>query len=464
MGRGGGTGPGRGPGGEVAMDRVHVSPASVHDVLGRYILVDGLDIVLDMEKSHGPWIHDARSGRDFIDFFSFFASLPVGLNHPKMRTQENIEALGRIALHKPTNSDVYTQVMAEYVETFGRVALPEPFKHLFFISGGGLAVENALKAAFDWKARKNLARGASADGLGVIHFKECFHGRTGYTLSLTDSPDKRKTMHFPKFPWPRINNPKISFPLEGKNLAAVEQAEARALAEVGDVIGRTPHATAALIIEPIQAEGGDNHFRGEFLRELRRICDEHEILFILDEVQTGFGLTGKFWAFEHFGFTPDLAAFGKKSQVCGIMATRRIDDVDNVFKVSSRLNSTFGGNLVDMARSRLQLEIIEDEGLVRTAAVRGTYLLERLRTMQSNLGGIIENARGRGLMCAFTLAEGVDRAEVLGRFSEAGIIILPCGVRTIRFRPTLDIPQDVLEDGMSRMEQVLKEMAAVRKV
>lgn len=446
------------------MSKVQVAAGKVHETLGRHILADGLHIVFDLEKSHGAIVHDAVSGKSFIDLFSFFASQPIALNHPRMNNPETIERLGRVALHKPTNSDIYTREMAEYVETFARITKPPEFKYMFFIEGGALAVENALKTAFDWKARKNLARGLPERNLRVIHFKDCFHGRTGYTMSMTDSFDPRKTLYFPKFDWPRVVNPRITFPLEGENLKAVEEAEASAIAQIKKIFEEDPNGIAAIVIETIQGEGGDNHFRGEFLRELRSICDEHEALYILDEIQAGLGLTGKMWAFQHFGVTPDIVAFGKKTQVCGIMVTDRIDDVDNVFKISSRLNSTWGGNLVDMVRSKLHLEIIDDEKLVDRAAETGEYLLERLLEIQSELGGFIDNARGRGLMCAFSLPDADTRKDVEMRIIENGVIMLPCGGRSLRFRPTLDISRDALDEGLTRIESVLKEMAAAHKV
>ncbi|MBU1701327.1 MAG: L-lysine 6-transaminase [Candidatus Eisenbacteria bacterium] len=435
----------------------------VHENLGRYMLVDGMDIVLDLEKSKGAMVHDARSGRDFVDFFSFFASQPIGMNHPRMCNQETIEYLGRAALHKPSNSDVYTVEMAEYVETFGRVAVPKSFKHLFFIEGGGLAVENALKTAFDWKYHKNKAKGIDKEGSKIIHFRHCFHGRTGYTMSLTDSFDLRKTAHFPKFDWPRITTPWITFPLEGENLKAVEAAETQAIAEIHQALQASPHEIAGLIIEPIQGEGGDNHFRGEFFEALRKICDENEILLIFDEVQSGLGLTGKMWAFQHFNITPDIVCFGKKTQVCGIMVTGRIDDVDNVFKVSSRLNSTWGGNFVDMIRSRLHLEIIEEEKLVDRARTSGEILLGRFQKLQAELGGGIENARGRGLMCAFSVSDGFSRKEMLAKIYENGVIALPCGRRSIRVRPSLDISREVLEAGIDKIEAAIKTVVAAGK-
>ncbi|MDM7915757.1 MAG: aminotransferase class III-fold pyridoxal phosphate-dependent enzyme, partial [Candidatus Eisenbacteria bacterium] len=274
-----------------------IRPNEVRAVLKRHMLADGYEQILDLEKSHGSWVVDARDGREYVDLFSYYAAMPLGLTHQKLSNDAAIRHLGRIAVNKPTNSDIYTTAMAEFVDVFARVAIPKSLPHLFLVEGGSVAVENLLKVAFDWKVRKNLAKGLPEDrGQKVLHFRECFHGRTGYTLSMTDSHDKRKTRYFPKFDWPRITNPKITFPLEGANLAKVMELEKRAIAEIEAAVAENPHDIAALLIEPIQAEGGDHHFRPEFFRALRELADRHEFLFFVDEVQTGMGLTGTFWA------------------------------------------------------------------------------------------------------------------------------------------------------------------------
>jgi L-lysine 6-transaminase len=164
----------------------------------------------------------------------------------------------------------------------------------------------------------------------VIHFRQAFHGRSGYTLSLTNTADPRKTDHFPTFDWPRIDNPRIVFPLE-RHLAEVEAAEARAVAQIEEAVARHGHDIACLIVEPIQAEGGDNHFRPEFLRALRRLADRHDFLLIFDEVQTGLGMTGSMWAWQQLGVEPDLFAFGKKQ--VRPRAGRRIDEVPTTSSV-----------------------------------------------------------------------------------------------------------------------------------
>ncbi len=433
-----------------------VTPANVHEVLRRNMLADGFPIVFDLQKSRGVWIVDAKSGRMFFDFFSFFASAPIGFNHPRLLAADFQKKLVRAATNNITNSDLYTVEMAEFVEAFSRIAIPDALPHLFLIAGGSLAVENALKAAFDWKIQKNFAKGYREEvGTQVIHFREAFHGRSGYTLSLTNT-DPVKTRHFPKFRWPRVANPKVEFPVTAESEARVARAEEEALAEVRAAIAREGDDIAALIVEPIQGEGGDNHFRGEFLRALRRICDEHEVLFIVDEVQVGLGLTGTWWAYQNFGFEPDLLAFGKKMQVCGVLASRRLDDVDGVFKIPSRINSTWGGNLVDMVRSQAYLEVIDDEGLLENARAVGAHLLGRIRELAAEFPGLVTAARGRGLMCAFDLPSPEIRKRYLAAAFEKGVIMLGSGERSVRFRPALNMTTAEVDEGITRVRAALQ--------
>ena len=358
---------------------ISVDPNAVFETLGRHMLVDGFHLVMDLEKSHGSWIVDARDGRKYLDFYTFFATTPLGHNHARLVEPAFQARLGAIAVNKPANSDIYTTAFAEWVEAFGTQAVPATLPHLFWIDGGSLAVENALKAAFDWKVRKNLAAGKGEKGSQVLHFREDFHGRSGYTLSLTNTADPRKYQYFPKFDWPRIPNPKIEFPQDAAHVAKAEAAEAEAVAAIEAAVAANPDDIACLIVEPIQGEGGDNHFRGEFLRKLRELADRHEFLLIFDEVQTGFGATGKWWAHQWFDVEPDIISFGKKTQVCGIAAGRRLDEVDSVFKVSSRINSTWGGNLVDMVRGTRILEVIQEEKLLEHGVKQGERLLKGLQ-------------------------------------------------------------------------------------
>ena len=436
----------------------HIPADKVHETIGKYMLADGFDIVLDIHKSQGTKIIDEKTGEIYFDLFTFFASNALGMNHPKLNNPEVTEELGRASVNKPSNSDIYTTQMAEFVDMFARVAKPDYMKHLFFISGGALAVENALKVAFDWKVQKNFEKGYKEEkGHKVIHFKEAFHGRSGYTLSLTNT-ESNKINYFTKFDWPRIVNPKITFPLE-QHLDEVIKLEEKAVSEIYEAIKNNRDDIAAIIIEPIQGEGGDNFFRKEFFLKLRHIADENEIFLIFDEVQTGFGLTGKFWASEYY-VKPDIICFGKKAQVCGIMVSERVDEIkNNCFKVSSRINSTWGSNFVDMVRAKHILRIIAEDNLVENARVQGEYLLSQLHKLESEFPQLISGARGLGLMCSFDFAD----TNIRNRFRELAykekLMILGCGNRSIRFRPALTISKNELDEGLNIVKKVLNLMS-----
>ncbi|MGE5359863.1 MAG: L-lysine 6-transaminase [Bacteroidales bacterium] len=426
------------------------APADVHSTLARHMLADGYDIVLDLDSSNGRRLRDARTGRDYLDLFSFFATMPLGFNHPKLRDEGFRAKLLRAALVNPSNSDIYTSEMADFVDTFSRVGIPSYLPYAFFVSGGALGVENALKAAMDWKVRRNFRNGAREEtGHQVLHFRAAFHGRSGYTLSMTNTADPRKHQYYAKFSWPRVVNPALQFPVTEAETARVEQVEQEAVAAVKAAFAERPDDIAAIIIEPIQAEGGDNHFRAEFLHALRQLADENDALLIFDEVQTGVGLTGRFWAHEHFGVRPDLLAFGKKMQVCGMLAGPRLDEEpENVFHVSSRINSTWGGSLADMVRAERYLQIIEEDRLIENAAKVGAHLLARLEALQVSRPDLLSNARGRGLMCAIDFPDTATRDIVADKAYEAGVVILACGCRSLRFRPPLDITVEEVNEGI----------------
>lgn len=434
--------------------------SDVHAQIEKYLPPGAEQIVVDLEKSQGAYLHDALSGKDYIDFFTYFASAPIGHNHPKMHDGAFIEKLLAAAISKPSSSDFYTTYMAEFVETFARVVMPADMKHLFLIAGGALAVENALKTAFDWKTRQNFGRvGKPAakgqphriEGMGtkIIHFREAFHGRSGYTMSLTNTDDPRKYMYFPKFEWPRIVNPKLRFPVTDEVLADVKRVEEMAIVQIESAVQQFPGDIAGLIIEPIQGEGGDNHFRPEFFAELRRLADEHEFLLIVDEIQSGMGITGKTWAVEHMGVQPDIIVFGKKAQVCGIIAGPRIDAVpDNVFEEESRINSTWGGDLTDMVRATRYLEIIQEDKLMEHTAQMGEKLMGGLHALAEETKGVVSNVRGRGMMVAFDLPDKATRNQVIATMKDNGMYALNSGERSIRFRGMLDIPAEVIDKAL----------------
>ena len=420
----------------------------VRSILSKNILVDGFTPIMDLEKSHGSYIVDEVTGDSYLDMFSMFASGSVGYNHPKV--VKNKDLLAKVSLIKPTLSDLYNTYYADFVNTFNEKAIPRYLPHAFFVEGGALAVENALKTAFDWKIRKNLQKGIENRGKQVIHFKQAFHGRSGYTLSLTNTTDPRKTMYFPKFDWPRVSNPYINFPIDKDSIKEVVDKEDSSINEIKNAIKNNINDIAAIIIEPIQGEGGDNFFRDEFFVKLREICDEEDILLILDEVQTGIGITGKMWAHQYNSIKPDIICFAKKAQVGGILVSKRIEEVENnVFSESSRINSTFGGNLVDMIRFKIILEIMEEENLLQNALDVGLYLKTKIDYLEEEYPAYVTNSRGLGLWAAFDLPSMSERDDLWSEMMKNKLLILPSGDKSIRFRPHLNVSKEQIDEAIN---------------
>lgn len=436
---------------------VRIPPGAVHSTLRQHLLAVGYPIVLDLEKSQGAFAFDALSGDRYLDFASFYGSNPLGYQHPGLLEPEFQRRLGRAATIKVGNPDFYTEYFAEFVDTLSRTAAPREFPHYFFIEGGALAVENGMKAAFDWKVRKNLAAGRAPGGSQILHFEQAFHGRAGYTLSVTNT-DPTKTLYFPKFDWPRVPAPRVTFPIAA-HLADIVASEQASLAAVERAFDQRAHEIAAILIEPVQCEGGDNHFRPEFLAGLRRIADQREALLIFDEVQTGVGLTGAWWAYQKLGVQPDVLCFAKKMQVGGILVSCRIDEVDSVFSVPSRISSTWGGSLVDMVRATRILEIIDDDRLLENATLRGGELRAGLEGLAERVPELT-NARGLGALCAIDLPSTELRNRVLKRCFDERLIILACGPRSLRFRPFLCVDSASVSECLTRLERALRHVLA----
>ena len=442
---------------KTTQDQCHIAPDEVHERLAEHMLVDGFPIVLDLAKSHETRLVDARDSTEYLDFYTFFGSAPLGMNPPGLFDDPTTRSeLVEAAANKPANAEVPTVQLAEFVTTFTRVLGDPALPHLFLIEGGALAVENALKCSFDWKSRRNEAAGRSPElGTRVLHLRHAFHGRSGYTLSLTNT-DPVKTDRYPKFDWPRISSPAVRFPLEAHR-AEVEAAEELALAEAKAAFEAYPHDIACFVAEPIQCEGGDRHLRSDFLLAVQDLCHQYDALFVIDEVQTGAGATGTPWCYQQLGLAPDLVAFGKKVQLGGVMAGRRVDEVaENVFRTSGRIDSTWGGNLTDMVRSRRLLQLVEQTGAIANAATVGQHLLARLVELEQAWPKAVSNARGRGFVAAIDLATRELRSSVLTTlWGEEHVVAFGCGERTLRLRPALSMTADEVDAGCDAMNRVL---------
>ncbi|RRO15468.1 L-lysine 6-transaminase [Saccharopolyspora rhizosphaerae] len=413
---------------------------------------DLMDIVVDLDAGEGCRLRDARDGTEYLDMTMFFSSAPLGHGHPGLRTPEFEAALLRASRVKPSNPDFATEEQARFAETFQRVVGIAELPLLFFIDGGALAVENALKVAFDWKTKVNGRRGIAVRGSRVMHLEKAFHGRSGYTLSLTNT-DPAKIRDYPMFDWPRIPSPAVE---PGERWASAEllPEEVHALEVAEAALRRYGAEIACFVYEPVQGEGGDRHLRPQFLQAVQRLCVEHDVLTVADEVQTG-ALTGQAWAHQALGLEPDLVAFGKRMQVCGVMGGRRVLEVaDNAFREPSRISSTWGGSLTDMVRATRILEIIESEDLFAHSRAMGELLVGELRDLAAEFPGVVHSPRGRGLMCAISFRDPQlrGRAWEVAR-SQHRTLFLPSGPDSLRARPPLS----------ARPEEVLDAVAALRK-
>jgi L-lysine 6-transaminase len=414
-------------------------PGHVHSTIAASMPDEGLPLVLDLAASRGLQLVDAMTGDSYLDMFSFFATAPLGMNPPAMTDDpEFMKRLALAAVNKPSNPDVHSAPFADFVAAFARVLGDPQLPYLFFIDGGALAVENALKAAFDWKARRTARRGRPRrTNFRVLHLESAFHGRSGYTMSLTNT-DPAKTDLYPRFDWPRIPVPAVRFPLP-QHEQEVLAAEDRVLSAARAAFEDSDDDIACFIAEPVQGEGGDNHMSPRFLQAMQAMCHEYDALFVLDEVQTGCGATGTMWAYQQLGLEPDLVAFGKRTQVCGFMGGRRLDLVEgHVFQQPSRISSTWGGNLTDMVRATRILEILEQAPVLENVRASGQLLQDLLEQGAAEHPALLSDPRGRGLICAVDLPSAGLRDRVVRlMYDQEHVIILPTGRRGVRFRPPL---------------------------
>ncbi len=445
-------------------NRREVEAREVLDSLSRHILVDGYHVVMDLARSRGSYLYDSRSERYILDFFTSFATCPIGYNHPKLRTIEFRERLADVATNKPANSDIYTQTYANFVETFARIAIPESHsRHLFFVEGGSARRRERAEDGVRLEGAEELREGHPG-GEGApdppfparlprphrLHALAHQHGRSAKDPVLSEvrlAPDQLPEAFVPGH---RCR--------PGASLRAREPGRRRDRGRPAGTQGR--HRRAHHRAD--SGRGGDNHFRPEFFQKLRELADEHEFLLICDEVQTGVGMTGTMWGWQNMGIVPDIFAFGKKTQVCGIAVNPRVDDVDSVFKVSSRINSTWGGNLVDMLRATRYFEIIAAENLVENARQVGEHLLLKLRALAEEMPETVSNVRGRGLFIALDLPDGESRGKALSACIDNGLMALASGSAAIRMRPPLTLSIAEADEAVEKLGRSLKSLASLR--
>lgn len=393
------------------------------------------NIRIDFEKSHDSYIYDKNSNRHFLDFFGLYSSLPLGYSHPIFKGEGFRKELNRVAGIKVPNCEVISDEAREFLQQFSKHKAMSGYRYFHFCCTGALAIEAALKNAIDQKGAKKPV---------IISLKESFHGINSYGGFVTDRffPVSTRLDGLPQPEWCcKIYNPKIIYKGNKIDEDAAKKGMERFIKEFADYLDKYgPENIAALLIEPVQSTYGDNYFSREFFNLIRRLCDEHKVCLIFDEIQTGFGATGEIWYFQHLNIEPDIVVFGKKSQVSGIMVK---ENFSKTFETPVRLEVTWDGDLVDMVRSKYVLKAYEEYKIMDNVKKRNKELIDGLKDISG-----LQNIRAAGLLVAFDFKMQKDRDLFFNRAVEKRFICNKTRDITVRFRPNLNISSEEVQEAL----------------
>lgn len=394
-------------------------------------------IKIDFEKSHGSYLFDKVTNREYLDFFSMYSSVPLGYNHPVFLSQAFREEVLRIVTVKIANCEMLADESTEFNHEFSSYVGKGKFEYFHYCYTGAMAVEAAIKTAIDYK---------KAQQPKVISFKENFHGIYGYGgwVTTRTDPSNRRLEGFPRFFWPQMDNPVITYEKgkPQKNLDKVNEV----LGGIEQILEKEAADIAAILVEPIQCTHGERYFAPEFFRGVRALADQYDVPLIFDEIQTGFGSSGKVWYFEHLDIEPDIVTFGKKAQLSGIMVKRKFA---NIFDTPNRLEATWDAGLIDMVRCKYILRTYQKDDILDNVNKMGKLLLDGLAGMKQ-----LENTRGTGLLIAFDFDSKEQRDKFFNGLRSEGLICNPTLDQTIRFRPNLNVSSDEVNHALEIIRRV----------
>ena len=390
-------------------------------------------------------------GNEFFDFSAGIAVTSTGHCHPDVVAAIQKQAAELIHM---SGTDFYYANMVELAERLSKIApMPGPHK-IYYGNSGTEAIEAALKMARYHTKRQN-----------IIAFFGAFHGRTMGALSLTASKPQQKRRFAPLVPGvTHVRYPDVYRGCEG----GAQDAEAFALGcarFIEDKLFKTtlpPEEVAAIFVEPVQGEGGYVVAPTVFMQELRRICDRHGILLVLDEVQSGVGRTGKWWAVEHTGVQPDIVCMAK-GIASGMPLGMTMARAEIMDWVPGSHASTFGGNPVCVAAALATLDVIEKEGLLANATEVGNHMLKRMADWPRK-HRLVGDVRGRGLMVGVEIVKdqatkehgNVERDRIVELAFERGILFLGCGPSTVRISPPLVVSREEADTAIDALEECIE--------
>jgi 4-aminobutyrate aminotransferase/(S)-3-amino-2-methylpropionate transaminase len=432
---------------------------------GRFQDARPIHVYQDARKSLGNYLVDV-DGNVLLDIYGHIAAVPIGYNHPELLAAWRSGRFDWCAGYRPALGVAPSPEWVDLVEkTLMRIA-PAGLTRLFTMTTGSEAVENALKAAFIWLARRRRGGAPPSDAdlaaamqnrqpginaFKVISFEGGFHGRSLGALSATRSKPIHK-LDIPAFDWPVVPFPENRFP-EAEHAAQNRAAEARSLEAIKAVLDAHPDDVAAIIVEPIQGEGGDRHASPAFFQALRRITAERGVAFIVDEVQTGGGATGAIWAHEAWGLAepPDIVTFSKKMQIGGFYCREELAPAEQL-----RIFNTFLGDPLRAAQLEVILEVIERDRLLENTRTTGERLLAGLSELCSRYPGVLSGARARGTFAAVDFPNATRRDAALRDLRQRGLEVGGSGDRSLRFRPALVFAPRHVAEALNLLEEVCR--------
>jgi 4-aminobutyrate aminotransferase/(S)-3-amino-2-methylpropionate transaminase len=433
---------------------------------GRFQDARTVHVYQDGNASRGNYLVDV-DGNALLDLYGHIACVPIGYNHPALLEAQRAGRFDWATGYRPALGIAPPAEWVDVVQALMNVA-PRGMSRVYTMTSGSEAVENAVKAAFIKKAA--MLRGGKApsadeaaasmrnsqeiaQGMTFLSFEGGFHGRTHGALSLTRSKPIHK-LDIPAFAWPVAPFPALRFPLE-EHEAENDAAEAASLAAVETILRDGGGRVAGLIVEPIQGEGGDRQASPEYFRGLSALCREYGAAFVVDEVQTGGGATGRMWAHEAWGLPdpPDIVCFSKKMQIGGFYLKE-----DFFPEQPYRIFNTFLGDPLRGAQLQLILEVIQRDRLLEHTKITGEFLIDGLRAIQARFPGLCSQARGAGTFAALDFSDGATRDALLAGLRARGVEAGGSGDRTLRFRPALVFGPKHAALALDRIEDALKGM------
>ena len=383
------------------------------------------NIKVDFEKSQGSYVYDKNSKKSYLDFFGMYASLPLGYNHPTLTSKEFNDEILRCAHIKVTNCEFISSETEEFDREFSEFCGKGIFSNFHYCSTGALAVEAAIKTCLHYKNYHTP---------NILSFKNSFHGVNSYGGFVTD----RFFSSTPRLKgFPETFSTKCNYDLN----------------QVENLLSNKDSPVTCVLVEPIQCTAGDIYHNGEFFNKIRFLCDKYDVPLVFDEIQVGFGTTGKLWYFEHLEITPDIVLFGKKTQVSGLMTIEKfagIYDKENV----NRLEVTWNSDTIDMIRSKFILRTIQKDKILKNVIERGQQIASLLSQIDE-----VEGLRSKGLIIGFDLKDPASRDQFMKVLYDKGMICNSTGRRSIRLRPNLNLSTDDALKGCELIKEALQEIS-----